>query len=63
MKYEMKNVIQNERLILCQLFAEDLTQKRLKTAEKKYFNQLSGAGSTRKLVAIHKKGEVKCAVI
>ena len=28
-------------------------QKRLKMAEKKYFNQLSGAHSTRKVVEIH----------
>ena len=35
-----------------------MKKKRLKTAEKKYFDQLSGARSTWKLVEIHNRGEL-----
>ena len=34
---------------------ENVEQKTLKAAEKKYFNQLLGVRSTRKLVKIHNK--------
>ena len=40
-------------LLLHDLIRQRLTYKKVKTAQKHYFDQLSGAQSTRKLVEIH----------